>query len=56
MSLSLIHILDIVFYKSPCIGDFTVFREGVAMPLIKQGSKLLVIIEDITLVLSLIHI
>ena len=43
-------VVDIVFYKSPCIGDFTVFREGVAMPLIKQGSKLLVIIEDITLV------
>ena len=40
-------IVDIVFYKSPCIGDFTVFREGVAMPLIKQGCKLLVIIEDI---------
>ena len=36
--------------KSPCIGDFTVFREGVAMPLIKQGSKLLIIIEDIALV------
>jgi len=43
-------IVDIVFYKSPCIGDFTVFREGVAMPLIKQGCKLLVIIEDIALV------
>ena len=43
-------VVDIVFYKSPCIGDFTVFREGVAMPLIKQGSKLLVIIEDIALV------
>ena len=43
-------VVDIVFYKSPCIGDFTVFREGVAMPLIKQGSKLLIIIEDIALV------
>lgn len=32
-------VVDIVFYKSPCIGDFTVFREGVAMPLIKQGIK-----------------
>ena len=32
-------VVDIVFYKSPCIRDFTVFREGVAMPLIKQGSK-----------------
>ena len=31
-------VIDIVFYKSPCIGDFTVFREGVAMPLIAAAS------------------
>ena len=49
-------VVDIVFYKSPCIRDFTVFREGVAMPLIKQGSKLLIIIEDITLGTQLIYI
>ena len=34
-------VVDIVFYKSPCIRDFTVFCEGVAMPLIKQGSNCL---------------
>jgi len=32
-------VVDIVFYKSPCIGNFTVFREGVAMPLIKQDDS-----------------